>query len=46
MKNINKSEDQLKLEKFVAELNPMDMIIGADNEYEDEVEMFLDRVDK
>jgi hypothetical protein len=28
-----KSEDQLRLEKFVADLNPMDMIIGADNEY-------------
>jgi hypothetical protein len=40
----NKSSLQLKLEKFVAEVNPAHLVIGTDAEYEDEVRMFLERV--
>ena len=39
----NKSSLQLKLEKFVAEVNPAHLVIGTDTEYEDEVRMFLER---
>ena len=40
----NKSSLQLKLEKFVAEVNPAHLVIGTDTEYEDEVRMFLERI--
>jgi hypothetical protein len=40
----NKSPLQLKLEKFVAEVNPAHLVIGTDAEYEVEVKMFLERV--
>jgi hypothetical protein len=41
----NKSPLQLRLEKFVAEVNPAHLVIGTAAEYEDEVRMFLERVD-
>lgn len=31
------------LEKFTTTVNPMKLVIGTDSEYEDEIEMFLDR---
>ena len=40
----NKSPLQLKLEKFVADVNPAQLVIGTDAEYEDEVSIFLERV--
>ena len=33
-----------ELEKFVAEVNPAHLVIGTDTEYEDEVRMFLERI--
>jgi hypothetical protein len=42
----NKSSLQLKLEKFFAEVNPARLVIGTDTEYEDEVRMFLERINE
>jgi vacuolar-type H+-ATPase subunit C/Vma6 len=37
----NKSIIQTKLEEFTASVNPMQLVIGSDTEYEDEIRMFL-----
>jgi hypothetical protein len=39
----NKSGLQIELEKYVADVNPMRLVIGTDREYEHEVGLFLER---
>jgi hypothetical protein len=38
-----KTKLQIELEKYVAEVNPMRLVIGTDREYEHEVALFLER---
>jgi hypothetical protein len=39
-----KTDHQKRLEKLIADINPMGLVIGTDREYEDEAAMFLERV--
>ena len=44
MNSKDKPDYQKELETFVADRNPMDLVIGTDTEYEDEIAMFLQRI--
>jgi hypothetical protein len=43
MEQENKTNLQIKLEKYITDINPMNLVIGTDREYEHEIEMFLER---
>jgi len=44
MTSKHKTKLQIDLEKYIADINPMHLVIGTDTEYEPEVEMFLNAV--
>ena len=45
MENKDKNRLQKSLEKYAADVNPMNLFIGTDKEYEHEVALFLGKID-
>jgi hypothetical protein len=41
----DKTKLQITLEKYAADINPMNLFIGSDKEYKHEIELFLNNID-